>query len=91
MKCSTRAGISSRRSRRGQRDRENVEPVIEVAAEFVARYHFLEITVRRRDQPNVYLMGPAAPQTFELLFLQDTQVGPAPETHKGRGNGWWAP
>ncbi len=52
---------------------KDVEPVIQVAAEFVPRYHSFDITVCGSDETNVYLMTLAAPQTFELLFLQDAQ------------------
>src|SRR6185437_1709039 len=56
-----------------QRDRKNVEPVIEVTAEFFLSHHPRQIPVCRRDQTDVYLMSPTAPQTFELLLLQDPQ------------------
>ena len=56
-----------------QRDRKDVEPVIEVTAEFVPRHHFPQISIRGSDQPHVHLMGAPATQPLELLFLQHTQ------------------
>ena len=58
---------------RWQRDRKHIETVVEVTAKFVPLHHLNQIPVCRRDEPNVYLVSASAAQTFELLFLQDTQ------------------
>ena len=54
-------------------DREHVEPVVEIAAEFPVDNHLLEIAVGGGDQSNVGLNQLVAPQTFELLLLEDAQ------------------
>ncbi len=56
-----------------QRDRKNVEPVIEVTAEFVPRRHFQQISIRGSHQPHVHLMGAPATQALELLLLKYPQ------------------
>ena len=63
--------MSSRRSRSGrQHDREHVEAVIEVAAEFPVRDHLRQVAVRGGHQPHVHPDGPRAAQALELLLLQ---------------------
>ena len=60
-------------AQRRQVDREHVEPVVEIAAEFPVDNHLLEIAVGGGDQSNVGLNQLVAPQTFELLLLEDAQ------------------
>src|SRR5437588_6696451 len=56
-----------------QRDRENIQTVVEVDAKFAPLHHLHQVTVCCRHQPNVHLVSTSAAQAFELLFLQDTQ------------------
>src|ERR1700686_2459073 len=56
-----------------QRDRKHIQPVVEVAAKFVALHHLRQIPVCRSYEANVHSMGSSASQAFELLFLQNTQ------------------
>ena len=56
-----------------QHDRENVQPIIEVAAKFAPVHHLHQITICCRHQPDVHLISPSAAQAFELLFLQHAQ------------------
>src|SRR5260370_40508173 len=58
---------------RWQRDRKHIQPVVEIAAKFVALHHFDQIPVGRGYEPNVHLVSPSAAQALELLLLQDTQ------------------
>ncbi len=60
-------------AQRRQVDGEHVEPIVEIAAEFPVDNHLLEIAVGGGDQPDVGLDQLVAPQTFELLLLEDAQ------------------
>src|SRR5580692_11551026 len=56
-----------------QRDRKNIQTIVQVAAKFPTVYHSLEVPVRRGDEAHVYAMGTTTSETFELLFLQNTE------------------
>src|SRR5271169_358839 len=56
-----------------QQDGENIEAIVEIATKFVPLHHLLQISVCRTHQADVYAMRPTASETFELLFLQNSQ------------------
>src|SRR5262249_39779766 len=56
-----------------QQDRKHVETVVQVTAEFVARNHLIQISVRRRHHANINAMCPAAAETLKFLFLKNAQ------------------
>jgi hypothetical protein len=56
-----------------QGDRKNIQTIVEVTAKFLTVHHSLEVPVRRGDEPHVYAMGTTTSETFELLFLQNTE------------------
>jgi hypothetical protein len=56
-----------------QRYRKYIQAVVQVAAKFLTVHHSLEIPVRRGDETYVYAMGATTSETFEFLFLQDTE------------------
>src|SRR5262249_1850913 len=60
-------------SQRRQQDRKHVETVVQVTAEFVARDHLIQLSVRRRHQANITAVRPAAAETLKFLFLKDAQ------------------
>src|SRR5262249_542624 len=50
-----------------------VQTVIQIAAKFFSGHHFDQISVCCRHQPDIDSMRSAVAETFELLFLQNTQ------------------
>ena len=60
-------------AQRRQRDREDVEPVVEILAELALGDQRLEVAVRGRDDPHVDLDGLAAADPLELALLQHAQ------------------
>src|SRR5207302_2619373 len=58
---------------RRDRDREDVQPVVEVASEGPGRDHLLEVAVRRGDDAHVDLLRARTPEALELLLLQHAQ------------------
>src|SRR5207253_3689410 len=58
---------------RRERDREDVQPVVEVVAEGPGRHHLREISVGRRDESDVDSFGARAAEPFELLLLEHAQ------------------
>ncbi|HTZ58406.1 MAG TPA: hypothetical protein VMB49_09935, partial [Acidobacteriaceae bacterium] len=50
-----------------QHDGENIQPVIQVTAEFIPCGHFQQVSIRCAHQPHVHLMGAPATQALELL------------------------
>src|SRR6516164_1895968 len=56
-----------------QQHGEHIETVVEIATKFVPLHHLLQISVCRSHQPDVDAMRATAPETFELLFLQNSQ------------------
>src|ERR1700719_4135438 len=72
MRNQGRNGLAAVAQRR-QREEDNIQTVAEGDAKFTPIHHFHQVTVRRRYQPNVHLVGMSSAQTLELLFLQDAQ------------------
>jgi len=58
---------------RRQGDRENIQPIVQVAAKFLTVHHSLEVPMRSGDEAYVYAMGPTTSKAFEFLFLQNTE------------------
>src|SRR5271165_2387763 len=70
----TSSGISSRRSRRGGNlDRENVETVEQILPKLLLLNHGPEVTMGRRDHPNIHLDRCSTSQALELLLLNGPQ------------------
>ena len=57
---------------RWNQDRKDVQPIVKITAEFIASYHLGEIVMGGGYQTHIDLMGAAAAQALELLFLQNT-------------------
>jgi len=74
MKYSTSTGISSRRSRRGGTiDGKNVEAVKEVTPECACSDSRLQVTISSSNHPNIRSDRSSSTDTFEFMFLQNTQ------------------
>src|SRR5215813_4308599 len=58
---------------RRQMDGEDIQPVVEIAAESARPHVIGQIPIGRRHDPHVYAHGLAAAQPFELALLQDAQ------------------
>ncbi len=54
-------------------DREHIEPIVKIAAEFTIDNHLFEIAVGGGDQPYIGLNQFIAAQTFEFLLLENAQ------------------
>jgi hypothetical protein len=54
-------------------DRKNVQPIVEITAEFITRNHLGQIAMSGGNQTHVDVMRAAAAKAFELLFLQNAQ------------------
>ena len=65
--------VFAARPQRRQQDRKHIQTVVEVAAKFATSHHVFQVSVGRRHQPHVHLVGPGAAQALELLFLQHAQ------------------
>ena len=68
-----RRNVFTARPQRRQRDRKYIQTIVEIATKFVALHHFNQISMGRSYEANVYLVSPAAAQSFEFLLLQDAQ------------------
>ncbi len=61
-------------TKRRQRDREDVQAVVQVRAKLAAPHHLEEILVGRRDHSHVHRQRPAAAaEPLDLLLLQRSQ------------------
>src|SRR5215510_2824443 len=60
-------------SQRRDGDREDIEPVIEIPAEFAMLTRGLEIPIRCRNHPDIHDNGVAAPKPVDFSFFQRTQ------------------
>src|ERR1035441_5412684 len=58
---------------RGQVNSNDREPVVEVFAELLFRHGLLQINVRRRDHPGIYLDFLSPTDPLDALFLQETE------------------
>ena len=58
---------------RRKRDRENLEPVIQVAAKLAVFHHQSQISVSGGNQAEIHVKRARAPKPFKLLLLQDSQ------------------
>ena len=73
-KCSTSAGMSSRRSRSGGNlDRDDVEAVEQIFLELAVGDHLPQIAVGGGDDAHVDLLGPLGAERLELALLQHAQ------------------
>src|SRR3954468_18259601 len=54
-------------------DRDHVQPVIQIRAELPGRNKLSKVLVSGRHHAHIYPNRLSAPQSFELLFLQDAQ------------------
>src|ERR1700730_17977588 len=52
-------------------NRENIQAVVEVAAELFLYNHIFQIAMSRGDNPNINLFRACTAQTLELAFLED--------------------
>src|SRR5262249_8507015 len=59
--------------KRWNKDRKDVQAVVQIFAEFAGGNRLLEVLVGRRDTTNVGPNGLGAAQPLELTFLQDSQ------------------
>ena len=60
-------------TQRRYEDRKYVQPIVEIAAEFVACDHVGQVAMGGGHQTDVDAMCTAASQPLELLFLQNPQ------------------
>ncbi len=60
-------------AQRRQKDRDHVDAVVQVGAEFAPGHRLLEILVGGTDQPHIHLDGFVAAHPLELPFLQHAQ------------------
>src|ERR1700687_3301224 len=60
-------------SQRRNINRENVQPVVEVAAKLLLLDHFFQAVVSGGDNSDVHSSGHSATQSFEFALLQDPQ------------------
>jgi hypothetical protein len=56
-----------------QRDRKYIQAIVQVAAKLAALHHSLEVLVSRGHETYVNAMSTPTSETFEFLFLQDTE------------------
>src|ERR1700722_5613537 len=56
-----------------QQKREDVQPIIEIAAELTTRYHLSQIAIGCSNEPNIDFVSSTASEPLELLLLQHTQ------------------
>jgi len=54
-------------------DRENVEPIVKITAEFIPFHHLCHIAMGGGNQAKVDVMRAGTAYAFELLFLQNAQ------------------
>src|SRR5258705_12793087 len=54
-------------SKRRQKDREDVQTIVQITAKLTSRYHLAEIPIGCRDQSDIHFVGSTASQSFELL------------------------
>ncbi len=74
MKNQTSRGMSSGSfAKRRQRDRKDVEPIIQVGAESAFLHRGIEIVMRGRDDADVDLPRLRRANPFELAFLEHAQ------------------
>ena len=74
VKCRARIGMSSGMiAQRRRRDREHLQPVVEIAAEKLIAHHLGQIPVGCRHQPDVDGDGARAAQPLKRLLLQSPQ------------------
>ena len=60
-------------AQRRDRDRKDVEAIVQIAPERSVLDHVLEIAVRGGHDPHVDALGPRAAEAFELALLQHAQ------------------
>src|SRR5262245_17814786 len=60
-------------AQRRQQDREHVQPIKKIAAEFAVSDHLAQVAVGRGDQAHVHANRSRAAQAFLLLLLQSAQ------------------
>ena len=68
-----RGNVLDALAQRRNRDRKDVETIVEIASERSVFDHALEIAVRRGDDPHVDALGSRAAEAFELALLQNPQ------------------
>src|ERR1043166_4836594 len=56
-----------------RRDRDHIEPVIQILAELSCAYELHQVAVRSGDYPNIHANGFRAADALELALLQDAQ------------------
>src|SRR5882762_6283642 len=60
-------------AQRRDADREHVQAIVQVAAEFAILHHFFQVAIGGRYQPYIDLLRSVAAQPFKLTFLQSAQ------------------
>src|SRR5262245_20092222 len=60
-------------SQRGERDVDDVQPVVQVLAESARAHHLAKVTIGRCDDAHIDLDCFHPAQSHELTFLHDTQ------------------
>src|SRR5260370_39648033 len=60
-------------SQRGNIDRKNFQPVVQITPKFLVSDHLLQIAVRRRDQADIHFPRMRAAETFKFPFLDRSQ------------------
>src|SRR5260370_13343787 len=60
-------------AQRSNGDRENVEPIVKIAARLLLCHHLSHVPMGRSYDPNLASLRPRATQTLEFPLLQDTK------------------
>src|SRR5882757_2135386 len=58
---------------RWQRNRENIQAIVQILSEFAVTYHLPQVLIGRRDDTNIDARGTSAAYGLELALLKDTE------------------
>src|SRR5580704_16709949 len=60
-------------AQRGNGNRKDVQPVVEVAPKFFRHHHLFQVAMSRGYDSSIHVLGPSTAQPLELPLLQDAQ------------------
>src|SRR6266478_7398293 len=58
---------------RWQRNRENIQPIVQILSEFAVTDHLPQVSIARRDDTNIDPRGTGAAHSLELAFLEHSK------------------
>src|SRR5712675_3336530 len=58
---------------RWQRNRENIQAIVQILSEFTVTNHLPQVLIGRRDDTNIDARGKGAANSLELALLEDTE------------------